>query len=207
MRIIRSNDDHDDDHEHQHNRKRGSGGPNELGELVAGLPDGQVGDILGDEASAFIAAATVAADGPGFPLGLDVPEESIPAKPVLRLVTPEKHLDTAPSSPAQAGLRPRLLRAGLGGSALVAVILLIADWRQPAVVAAPLAVYGLGWVAYLWWNAALRPPLPQTLIALTTAIGRALAALLRGICRTFTGAIARMDRSRDRHETRRTATA
>ncbi|MFD0000165.1 hypothetical protein [Nocardia sp. NPDC127526] len=209
MRIIRSDDHHDDDdHDHQHKRRRGPSDPNELDEAVAGIPDDQLGDVLGDEASAFLTAATEAVDGPSFLLGQDAPVEQTPsAKPVLRLVTSDEHLDTEAAPAGPAGLRPRLLRAGLGGSLLVIAVVLLAGWGQPGVVALPLTVYGLGWIAYLWWHAALRPPLPQTFITVTTAIGRALAALTCGICRTFSAAIARLDQSRARREARRTARA
>ncbi|QVI22911.1 hypothetical protein KHQ06_08085 [Nocardia tengchongensis] len=100
-----------------------------------------------------------------------------------------------------------MLRAGAGGSLTVLAALAVAVWGQRAVVAVPLAAYGFAWIAYLWWNAALRPPLTQAVIAVTTAAARGLAALARVVARPFSATAARLDLARTRHETSRTTTA
>ncbi|WP_330183834.1 hypothetical protein OHB26_09515 [Nocardia sp. NBC_01503] len=206
MRIIRGNDDHnEDDHEHRRGRKPRDRG--ELSEILAGIPEGRVGDILSDEASDFLAAAVAAADR-----RRNAPEPEAPItpgspKPALRLVktgdheVPE-HID-APT--VRAGSRPRLLRAGFGGLLLVAAALALTAWGQPDVVAVPLIVYGLGWIAYLCWNTALRPPIPQVLAAVATAFGRTVAALIGGLAHAMRTGVSRVDLARTRHENTRTA--
>ncbi|QVI22912.1 hypothetical protein KHQ06_08090 [Nocardia tengchongensis] len=66
MRRVSRDDDYDD-YDDEHNPKRGPGEPGGLGEAVARVPDDELSDLIGDEASAFLAAATAAADGPGSP--------------------------------------------------------------------------------------------------------------------------------------------
>lgn len=208
MRRVSRDDDYDD----EHNPKHTHGEPHGLGDAVARIPDDQLSDLIGDEASAFLAAATAAADGPRFPIGQDAPAEPAhPAKPVLRLVTSDDSFrdETAPSTPATGGQgwRPRLLSAGAGGSLIVLAVLAVTAWGQQAVVAVPLMAYGFGWIAYLWWNAALRPPLPQAAITVITSLCRAGAAFARGTCHLFAVGVARLDRRRTRHESTRTAIA
>ncbi|WP_433562315.1 hypothetical protein ACQP1O_33190 [Nocardia sp. CA-151230] len=209
MRRVSRDDEFDDENnEHRRKQQRGASESRELREVLRGVPDDQVADILGDEFSDFLAKGTAAAGKPRFPLGQDAPSPQESAKPVLHLVKTEdgeKVTGTATTSPA--GVRPQLLRAGLGGSLAVLAVAVVAAWGQPAAVAIPLAVYGLGWVAYLWWNAALRPPLPQAAATVLTVFARVLAAAARGMCRLFTAGVARLDRARARHESTRTTTA
>lgn len=194
MRIIRN---HDDDHEHD-DEGREPRDPKALGEILA------------DEVSDYLAAAAQVRGAP-FPLGQDAPIEAAvpqPLKPALRLVkTDDTDNEPGAAAPAGTGIRPRLLRAGLGGSLLVIAAVALTAWGQPAIVAIPLAGYGLGWIAYLWWNAAWRPPIPQVLTVLLTAIGRGIAALVRGTCTAVRRGVDRIEALRTRHESRRTANA
>ncbi|MCP9621587.1 hypothetical protein FOH10_29490 [Nocardia otitidiscaviarum] len=192
MRIIR-NHDHDDHEDDDHDKDRESRDPKALG------------DILADEISDFLAEAACA--GAPFPIGQDAPTEPAaprPVKPVLRLVKSDDTQDYSPSPAADGRLRPRLLRAGLGGSLAVLAAVVFAGWGQPAAVVIPLAAYGLGWIAYLWWNAAWRPPIPQVLAVIATAISRGIAATVRGICHATRRTITRLETVRTRHETHRT---
>ncbi|MFE3195025.1 hypothetical protein ACFXHA_38885 [Nocardia sp. NPDC059240] len=204
-RVSRDDDFDDEDNERRRKQQRGGGESKELHEVLRGVPDDQVAEILGDEFINFLAKATHAADQPHPEHDHDTDDSDGSAKPVLHLVkTPEESIGTATTG---QGLRPQLLRAGIGGSLGVLAVLLVAGWGQPAAVVIPLTVYGLGWVAYLWWNAALRPPIPQTAATVLTVFGRILAAVMRGICHPFAACIARLERGRARHETTRTATA
>ncbi|QLY33993.1 hypothetical protein [Nocardia huaxiensis] len=198
MRIIR-NYGHDDDHEHDDHDPR---------EDRESRDPKVMGEILADEVSDFLAAAAHAAGAP-FPLGHDAPTEPTPGKPVLRLVTTDDTPGEQPMLGAGpgAGLRPRLLQTGIGGSALVLAAVVFVVWGQAAVVAVPLAGYGLGWIAYLWWNAALRPPIPQVLAVLVTAVTRSIAAIIRGLCRAVSRRVARLAAARACHESARTTTA
>ncbi|WP_194819316.1 hypothetical protein [Nocardia sp. XZ_19_385] len=189
MRIIRNNDHNDDDPED-----------------FDGPTDPQLmGEILANEASDFLAAAASSAP---FHIGQDAPPppaEPAPAKPALRLVKP----DTAtlePAAPAarRRGVRPQLLRAGIGGSLLITALVVVAGWGEPLIVGGPLAVYGLGWITYLCWNAALRPPLTQAVIAVTGATAAGIAAACSAITHKFRAGIGHLETARDRHETTRT---
>jgi hypothetical protein len=192
MRIIRNDDHHDHDryedgHEH---RDRPPRDPKVLAEIFV------------DEVSDFLAAT---ADLVPFTPGHDAPAEPTAPQPVdhvLRLVkidddTTDEPTDPEPAADAvvqgRASVRPRLLRAGIGGSSVVVAAVVVAAWGEPAEVMAPVGVYGVGWIAYLWWNAALRPPLPQVLAVIATAISRSTATLARGITGTGRASVARVD--------------
>ncbi|APA97600.1 hypothetical protein [Nocardia seriolae] len=213
IRRVSRDDDYDDENDKdRRSQQRGGGEAKELREVLRGVPDDQVADILGDEFADFLAKGTAAADKPRFRLGQDAPDPQESTKPVLHLVKTddtEQDPNTARTSPAglRPQLRPQLLRVGVGGSLAVLAVLTLAAWGQPAAVVIPLFVYGLGWVAYLWWNAALRPPLPQAAATMCTAVGRILAAIARGFCHPFAAGVARLEAVRARHETTRTTAA
>ncbi|MBF6065427.1 hypothetical protein IU500_34405 [Nocardia terpenica] len=211
MRIIRNNDPYDDgddpEPDREQDRLRGSREPQ------------PIGDILADQVSAFLAQVAAVADDQSTTLSHDAPVEPRPdpaVKPALRLVT-TGDTDTGtgtgemadPADARRAGTRVRLelLRAGIGGTTVVVAAAAVAGWGQPAVVVAPIAVYGLGWIAFLWWNAALRPPLRQVLAVIITACARGIAAAARGVVRVGRAGAARIETARTRHETTRTATA
>ncbi|WP_107656037.1 hypothetical protein [Nocardia suismassiliense] len=189
MRIIRNNDDNDKDPEDFE--------PND--------PKDQ-GEKLADEVADFLAAV---AERAPFPTGQDAPAPAGQSvKPELRLVKTDDVPDARDEAivATAGGLRPRLVRAGAGGSAVVIVVAVFAAWGEPPAVAVPITVYGAGWMAYLWWNAALRPPIPQAIAFVTTATSRATAALFRAFFRGLRRAYERVDAARTRHETTRTAT-
>ncbi|MFI9406866.1 hypothetical protein [Nocardia sp. NPDC052316] len=189
MRIIRNNDHNDEDPEDFE--------PND--------PKDQ-GEKLADEVADFLAAV---AERAPFPTGQDAPAPARqPVKPELRLVKTDDLPNVRDEAIVAAadGPRPRLVRAGAGGSAVVIVLALFAAWGEPPAVVVPITVYGAGWVAYLWWNAALRPPIPQAISFVTTAISRATAAVFRSFFRGLRRAYERVDAARTRHEAARTAT-
>ncbi|WP_280410092.1 hypothetical protein [Nocardia brasiliensis] len=184
MRIIRNSDHNDEDPEDSD-----------------GNDPAVQGEILADEVADFLAAAAAAAP---FYTGQDAPIEPAPIKPVLRLVKPD-HTSTI-EIPVTTAAGSKAWRAGAGGSTTVVVLALVAAWGEPAVVTVPLVVYGAGWIAYLWWNTALRPPIPQAAIAAWTAISHIAAAVARALIHTVRAVVSRIDIARTRHETARTAT-
>jgi hypothetical protein len=230
MRIIR-NHDHDDEHDHnhddEHRHRRHQRGPvddSPLADTVGDTPLDEFDDILGDEFSRFLAAAVAAADNyRAAPRHHhDTPAETLtpqPRKPTPPLVSIDDaddpdtvEGDDAPGRTVPeaghpgAGISPRLKRAGVGGSFLVVTACALAGWGEPAAVTVPIGVYGAGWIAYLWWNAALRPPILQVLTVIATAISRGVAALITGMCRAIRAGITRAEAARARHENNRTAT-
>lgn len=182
MRIIRDDDGHD--HNDDNRRKR-------LEDIAAGVPADEVGNLIADEVSDFLAAAVRATDR--TPAAPAAPTEPTPErKPDLRLVPSvvddEEHdteHTTEEAGTTGSGGRARLLTSTAASSSLVVTAAALAGWGQPAVVAVPAAGYGLGWLAYLWWNAALRPPLPVAVAAIATALARGSAAFAR----TLVGAV------------------
>ncbi|MGW0003404.1 hypothetical protein ACWDT6_06140 [Nocardia grenadensis] len=197
MRISR-NFDHDD-HEPEPNPER------DMEQLM---------DILSDELDEFLTASAAAADTPTHG---DNPAEPPPApvKPTLRLVkttkpepaVPVEDDNLAPIHRAAPEIQtetegrvPRWVRVTLPGSAVVVTLTATIAAGQPGVVAVPVAAYGAGWTAYLWWNAAYRPPVREVAAAILSALGRTVGA-------TATGArsvVARADSARTRHENTRT---
>ncbi|MFI2334157.1 hypothetical protein ACH474_12245 [Nocardia rhamnosiphila] len=198
MRISR-NFDHDDDREPE---------PEKGGDLD------QLMDMLSEEIDEFLAASAAAADTPS---SSDTATERppTPVKPTLRLVKttkPEPAVPVeddnlapihrpAPEFQAEAAGRvPRWVRVTLPGSAVVVTLTATIAAGQPGVVAVPVAAYGAGWTAYLWWNAAYRPPVREVAAAIVAALARTVGA-------TTTGArsvVARADSARTRHENTRT---
>ncbi|WP_459549902.1 hypothetical protein [Nocardia sp. X0981] len=194
----KSNFDHDDDHEPD----REPGG--DLDQLM---------EILSDELEDFLAAEAAAADPAGSDARADQPPA--PVAPFVRLVKTTKrepavpvedeHLAPvhrpAPEAVAGPGGRvPRWVRVTMPGSAVVVTLTATIAAGQPGVVAVPVAAYGAGWTAYLWWNAAYRPPAREVAAAIVSAITRGAGASVHG-ARSLVG---RADSARARHETTRT---
>ncbi|MGW6335021.1 hypothetical protein [Nocardia rhamnosiphila] len=178
----------------------------------------EIADIIGDEFTDYLNA--VLADG-------SPPDEDIvrpPAKapssadsdtPMLRLVkdeAPGQDTDgfggeAVEREAAAKAARARLIRGSAKGSAVVAGLGVGAGWGEPLVVVGPLAVYSAGWLAYLWWNAALRPPIPQAIGSTSHALTGAIAAAASATSRTVRRAVKRAENARAKHETSRTTPA
>ncbi|MEV6101461.1 hypothetical protein [Nocardia sp. NPDC051981] len=152
MRIFR---DHADDHDDEQPRK--SFGRDEIADQA---------DRLADEIAKFLSDTADDAD------------QRPPATPTLRLVppltTPEQATAAAPvetgepaPAPAKPHTRGQIWRASAAVSFVVVGLAAVAAWGQPAEVGVPVVVYGLGWIAYLSWNAARRPSLALALAAFT----------------------------------------
>ncbi|WP_040698937.1 hypothetical protein [Nocardia vinacea] len=197
MRIIRDNDNNDED-------------PDEQREPIEPKA---IGDILADEFADYLADVTAAADTPDQRAS----EPHAPARPVLRVVHNndtsdpvqqwDKPLD--PDAVATAGrtARRRMVRGAAGASYAVVTATVLATWGQPWIVTGPLAAYGAGWLIYLWWNAALRPSIPDVLATVTNGLSTAFAVVITTIAAIVRGVVDRIDTARTRHEDNRTAPA
>ncbi|MFI5716077.1 hypothetical protein [Nocardia sp. NPDC051750] len=195
----KSNFDHDDDREPDPERR------GDLDEIM---------DILSEELEEFLAAAATA----GEPASSDTAADQrppTPVKPFVRLVKttkPEPAVPVeddnlapvhrpAPETPApESGRVPRWVRVTLPGSAVVVTLTATIAAGQPGVVAVPVAAYGAGWTAYLWWNAAYRPPIREVAAAIASALGRTAGATAHGA----RSVVHRADSARTRHENTRT---
>ncbi|WP_405180254.1 hypothetical protein OG225_02635 [Nocardia sp. NBC_01377] len=123
-----------------------------------------------------------------------------PKRPALHLVPNDDDHDADrdaaaaldPEAAIEAGrsARTQMMRRAAGGSALVALAAALACWGESVVVTGPMAVYGTGWVGYLWWNAALRPSFPDAVATVSDGIGRGVS-----------GAFATLTSKSDRPET------
>ncbi|MEV0363967.1 hypothetical protein [Nocardia fusca] len=193
----KSNFDHDDDREPD--RENG-----DLDQLM---------DILSDELEEFLAAAAAAGD----PASSDPRTEERPLTPVKPLVRLVKATMPEPAVPveddnlapvhrpapevvaAPAGV-PRWVRVTLPGSAVVVTLTATIAAGQPGVVAVPVAAYGAGWTAYLWWNAAYRPPIRDVAAAIVSALARTAGATAH----SARSIVHRAESARTRHENTRT---
>ncbi|MCP2293632.1 hypothetical protein APR11_000036 [Nocardia amikacinitolerans] len=179
----------------------------------------QAVELLIDEAEDFLAEQ--AAANPYHPDATSAavagPQPQRPA-PRLRLVknpdpavpVEDKHLPPAlrPTVTVTAPPRrrvPRWVRTTLPGSLVVVLGAAALANGQPGVVAAPLAAYAAGWVAFLAWNAAYRPPLAQVAASTISLLARTIAAVIGGTVRTARAVVGRIDTARQRSETTRTA--
>ncbi|MBH0775058.1 hypothetical protein [Nocardia bovistercoris] len=213
MRIIRPDDNHDHNDDHH---------DDDGGEL--GLPESAFTDV-GDEAEEYL--AQVLADIP--PPDTDEPPPAPtrrpatplgPKRPALHLVAPDDDPDpysadqdtTAvavdPDTAIRAGqaARRRMVRGAAGGSAVVVAAAALAGWGEPVTVTGPLALYGTGWVAFLWWNAALRPSIPDTGTAVVGGIGHTVTTVFLAVIALARAGVGRLDSARSRQESQRTAT-
>ncbi|MEV6388900.1 hypothetical protein [Nocardia xishanensis] len=188
MRIIRPHDHNDDDPDDRQPKRPGPVDP------------AQQGQQLADEVEDFLASAVA-----NVPPVDDESPVSAAAKPrpALRLVPDADDSDTAewdaPLDPAEIaaagrGARRRMVRGAAGGSTVVVLSGLLATWGESLVVTGPVAVYGAGWLAYLWWNAALRPSAPDVLAAVAAGIGHALTAVALAIVAAVRAGITRTRR-------------
>ncbi|WP_068058158.1 hypothetical protein [Nocardia xishanensis] len=181
----------------------------------------QAVELLIDEAEDFLAEH--AAASPYHPesdtasAAVAEPQPQRPA-PRLRLVknpdpavpVEDEHLPPAlrPTVTVTAPPRrrvPRWVRTTLPGSLVVVLAAAALANGQPGVVAAPLAAYAAGWVAFLAWNAAYRPPLAQVAASAISLLARTIAAVIGGTVRTARAVVGRIDTARQRSETTRTA--
>ncbi|MFE3000730.1 hypothetical protein ACFXG4_37740 [Nocardia sp. NPDC059246] len=156
MRIFRDYGDEHDDHDDEQPRK-GFG----RDEIAAQA------DLLADEIADFLSDTAGAAD------------QRPPVKPTLRLVppltAPEQATASAPVETGEPALVPvvkphtrgQIWRASAAGSFVVVGLAAVTAWGQPFEVGVPVAVYGLGWIAYLSWSAARRPSPTLALAAFT----------------------------------------
>ncbi|QIS02335.1 hypothetical protein F5X71_08370 [Nocardia brasiliensis] len=208
MRYSRENDHNDDDPEDYQ-----PGGPAQPAD--ESREPKAIGDILAAQFASFLADA-VAKVPPPEP----DPDDTTPAtppRPNLRLVTTQPD-HTAPADGdepftveaavnAARTARRKVVRGAASGSTFVVAAGVFAGWGEPLIVAGPLAVYGAGWLAYLWWNAALRPSLGQVLTTVFGALRTAVAVVLTTLAGIARGLLERVDTARARHETTRTSPA
>ncbi|MFE3028339.1 hypothetical protein, partial [Nocardia tengchongensis] len=141
MRIFRDNDhDGDDDRDDEQPRKNLS-----RDEIAA-----QAEDMV-DAISDFLSDAAGAADR--------LSQATPAAHPVTSLTSPEQATAAAPADAvpvpvAKPHTSGQIWRASAAGSFVVVGLAATAAWGQPAEVGVPVVLYGLGWIAYLNWNAA-----------------------------------------------------
>ncbi|MFE3080897.1 hypothetical protein [Nocardia tengchongensis] len=154
MRIFRDNDHDGDDRDDEQPRK------NLSREEIAAQAEEMV-----DAISDFLSDAAGAADR--------LSQATPAARPVTSLTTPgqataaAEAVQPAPTPVAKPHTRGQIWRASAAGSFVVVGLAATAAWGQPAEVAVPVVVYGLGWIAYLSWNAARRPSPSLALAAFT----------------------------------------
>ncbi|MFD0362735.1 hypothetical protein ACFQZZ_14925 [Nocardia sp. GCM10030253] len=193
MRIIRDNHDHNDENEPDEGR-------------VPTEPKA-IGDILGDEFEDYLKDVIAAADNPPPDHWPPPAETGQPQRPALRLVKTDTDVTDPVLTATDSEARGRTIRRSAGASSFVVALAVTAGWGEPFLVAGPIGAYGAGWLAYLWWNAALRPSIPQVLTTVTSGIGHAVAAIATAIVAVFRALLTGIDTARTRHETNRTAQA
>ncbi|KIA60556.1 hypothetical protein [Nocardia vulneris] len=172
-------------------------------------------DILAAEFAEYLARASASTDEP---IDLDDPAPTAapdpgPVRPNLRLVTTkpdpaddwDEPLTVADAVDAARTTRRRVVRTAAGGTAFVVAAGVVAGWGEPLIVTGPLAVYGAGWLGYLWWNAALRPTLGQVFAAGFGGMRTAFTVVLSTLAALAHGLIERVSSARSRHETTRTS--
>ncbi|MGW4849129.1 hypothetical protein [Nocardia brasiliensis] len=203
-----NHDDHNDETPGQPSRDPAA--PREPSEPTA------IRDILAAEFADYL--ADVVANAP-HPDNHDHPKPAPPAAPVrpnLRLITTDDKTDTAdwdePLTVADAVIaartaRRRVVRSAAAGTAFVVGAGVVAGWGEPAIVTGPLAVYGTGWLGYLWWNAALRPSCGQVLAATYSGVRAALTVVITTLAALAHSVVGRVESARSRHETTRTSPA
>ncbi|MFD6357263.1 hypothetical protein [Nocardia tengchongensis] len=154
MRIFR--DHHDDDHDDEQPRKNLS-----RDDIAA-----QAEDMV-DAISDFLSDAAGAADGllQATPAGRPVTSPATPGQATG--AAPAEAVQPAPTPVAKPHTRGQIWRASAAGSFVVVGLAATAAWGQPAEVGVPAVLYGLGWIAYLSWNAARRPSPSMALAAFT----------------------------------------
>ncbi|MGY2027261.1 hypothetical protein [Nocardia gipuzkoensis] len=187
MRIIRDNNDHNNDEDPDERRRPAS--------------ERDQAEILAEEIEDYLADVLACAPP-------DTPDFTPPApqpRPALHLVKTDtdttggadpdydKPLDPEVFAAAGRAARRRMARGAAGGSAVVVTATVLATWGQPWIVTGPLAGYGTAWLAYLWWNAALRPSIPDVISTVTSGIGHAIAVIATAIAAIVRGLVNRSD--------------
>ncbi|MEV6100665.1 hypothetical protein [Nocardia sp. NPDC051981] len=153
MRIFRDHDhDHDHDDEHDDEQPRKSLSRDEIAAEAEVMAD-EIADFLSDVADENPQAAPTARP-------VAVPEQPATAAPA-------ESGDPVPVPAANPRTHGRIWRASTAGSSVVVGLAATAAWGQPAEVGVPIVVYGLGWIAYLSWDAARRPSPSLALAAFT----------------------------------------
>ncbi|MBF6296816.1 hypothetical protein IU459_04560 [Nocardia amamiensis] len=185
MRMIRDNNDHN------------SEDPDE-GRRPASERD--QAEILAEEIEDYLADVLACAP----PDTQDFESAAPQPRPTLRLVKTDatttstdpdcdKPLDPEVFAAAGRAARRRAARVAAGGSAVVVTATVLATWEQPWTVTGPLAVYGTAWLAYLWWNAALRPSIPDVIGSAINGVSTAFAVIATAITAIVRGLANRRD--------------
>ncbi|WP_330232287.1 hypothetical protein OHA40_07205 [Nocardia sp. NBC_00508] len=202
MRIIRPNDDNDDND----GQRRPDPAPTPTDPTIAG-------ELFADEVEDWLAGIADLDTAPtAAPAQIERPAaDAGPVRRAALTVVPE--LDDEPAQQAAAAVAPvparsraQTARRTAAASAVVVGAAVTTGWGEGPLVVGPLAVYGGAWVAYLWWNAAHRPPLPQAISTVTAGIGHAVAAVATAIVGLLRALVERLDRARTQHENNRTTT-
>ncbi|MBF6299504.1 hypothetical protein IU459_18435 [Nocardia amamiensis] len=203
MRIIRPHDDNDDNDR----QRRPEPAPTPTDPAIAG-------ELFADEVEDWLAGI---ADLDTTPTTTPAQTErpAADAGPVRRAaLTVVPDIDAEPTeqatpvvAPVPARPRAQTARRTAAASAVVVGAAVTTGWGEGPLVAGPLAVYGGAWVAYLWWNAAHRPPLPQAISTVTVGISHAVAAVATALVGLLRALVERIDRARTQHETNRTTPA
>ncbi|MGK8487103.1 hypothetical protein [Nocardia asiatica] len=186
MRIIRDNNDHNNDEDPDERRTPAS--------------ERDQAEILAEEIEDYLADVLACAP----PDTQDLEPSAPHPRPALHLVKTDtattsidfdgdKPLDPEVFAAAGRAARRRMARGAAGGSAVVVTATVLATWGQPWIVTGPLAGYGTAWLAYLWWNAALRPSIPDVISTVTSGIGHAIAVIATAIAAIVRGLAHRRD--------------
>ncbi|WP_216916360.1 hypothetical protein [Nocardia noduli] len=190
MRIIRPDDSNDDDND---DKGRADSGPGRGGgsfgrELTPADFAGVADDVEDYLADVLAGVPPFDGDEPLYTQSSRSARPIGPKRPALHLVSPGTDPDQESDDgtgrdhdeliAAGRNARKRMLRHAGSGTVLVVTVGAVAGWGESVVVTGPLAVYGLAWVGYLWWNAALRPSFPDTVTAISDGISRAVSGAL-----------------------------
>ncbi|WP_063025254.1 hypothetical protein [Nocardia niwae] len=202
MRIIRPHDDNDDNE----GQRRPDPVPTPTDPAIAG-------ELFADEVEDWLAGIADLDTAPTVtPAQTERPAAD--TRPVRRAglsVVPDLDDESeaqaaAVVAPVPARSRAQTARRTAAASAVVVGAAVTVGWGEGPLVVGPLAVYGGAWVAYLWWNAAHRPPLPQAIGTVTAGISHAVAAVATAIFGLLRALVERVDRARTQHENNRTTT-
>lgn len=157
MRVFRDSDDPDDDPPRKpidpHNLE---GQADQLADEIADWLTEVVDEV--DEGNDVGPASTATPTAPTTPT--TGPTNGAPHPPTRHSAGP------APTANPPRSTR-RVWRASAASYSVVVTATALAATGQPAPVTVPVVAYGLGWIAYLCWNAAHRPSPALALAALT----------------------------------------
>ncbi|MFE3028485.1 hypothetical protein, partial [Nocardia tengchongensis] len=144
MRIFRDHDRDDDDRDDEQPRKNLS--RDEFAAQAEEMVDA-ISDFLSDAAGAADRLSQAA------PAARPATSQTTTAGQVTAPAAAEA-VPPAPTSVAKPHTRGQIWRASAASSFVVVGLAATAAWGQPAEVGVPVVLYGLGWIAYLNWNAA-----------------------------------------------------